>query len=67
MVVELGERRRTTVARRVEAGTEEDALARRLLFDKYAGRGHSDLVEWAASALPVAIEWPAATTYTSLL
>ncbi len=67
VVVELGDRRRTTVARPVEAGTEEDALARRLLFDKYAARGHADLVEWAASALPIAIEWPAATTYTSLL
>jgi len=67
VVVELADRRRTTRARVVEAGTEEDALARRLLFDKYTARGNTDLEDWAASALPVAIEWPVATTYTSLI
>lgn len=67
VVVELADRRRTTRARVVEAGTEEDALARRLLFDKYTARGNTDLEDWAASALPVAIDWPVATTYTSLI
>jgi deazaflavin-dependent oxidoreductase (nitroreductase family) len=67
VVVELGNRRRTTRARVVEAGTEEDALARRLLFEKYSERGNTDLEDWAATALPVAIEWPTATTYTSLI
>lgn len=67
VVVELGDRRRTTRARVIEAGTEEDALARRLLFEKYTARGNTDLEDWAASALPVAIDWPVATTYTSLL
>ena len=67
VVLELGDRRRTTRARVLEPGSDADALARRLLFDKYAARGHGDLEEWAATALPVAIDWPTATTYTSLL
>lgn len=67
VVLELADRRRTTRARVLEPGTEEDALARRLLLDKYTARGHKDLEEWAATALPVAIEWPTSTTYTSLL
>jgi deazaflavin-dependent oxidoreductase (nitroreductase family) len=67
VVLELGDRRRTTRARVLEPGSDADALARRLLFDKYAARGHGDLEEWAATALPVAIDWPTTTTYTSLL
>lgn len=67
VVLELGDRRRTTQARVIEPGTDEDALARRLLFDKYTTRGGADLQEWAATALPIAIDWPTATTYTSLL
>lgn len=67
VVVELGDRRRTTRAHVVDPGTEEDARARRLLFDKYSARDHTDLAEWAATALPVAIAWPTSTTYTSLL
>ena len=67
VVLELGDRRRTTRARVLEPGSDADALARRLLFDKYTARGHGDLEEWAATALPVAIDWPTSTTYTSLL
>jgi deazaflavin-dependent oxidoreductase (nitroreductase family) len=67
VVLELGGRRRTTRARVIEPGTDEDALARRLLFEKDTARGNADLEEWAASALPVGIDWPTATTYTSLL
>lgn len=67
VVLELGDRRRSTRARLVEPGTDEDALARRLLFEKYTARGSTDLKDWAATALPVAIDWPTATTYTSLL
>ncbi len=37
---------------------DEDALARRLLLDKYVPRSSSDLDEWARTALPVAIELP---------
>jgi deazaflavin-dependent oxidoreductase (nitroreductase family) len=67
VVVEMGDRRRTTRAHVVDPSAEEDALARRLLFDKYTARDHADLAEWAATALPVAIAWPTSTTYTSLL
>ena len=38
----------------VDAGSGEDALARRVIGDKY-GRG-SDLARWLREALPVAIE-----------
>lgn len=34
---------------------DEDALARRLLLEKYGPRYHSDLEEWGRTALPVAI------------
>ena len=67
VVLELGDRRRATRARVIEPDTDEDAVARRLLLDKYTARGNSDLQEWAATALPVAIDWPTVTTYTSLL
>ncbi len=43
-------------ARVVDAATEEDALARRLLLAKYGGPGHDDLVEWGRDALPLAID-----------
>ena len=67
VVLELGDRRRATRARVIEPDTDEDAVARRLLLDKYTARGNSDLQEWAATALPVAVDWPTVTTYTSLL
>ncbi len=35
VTLEIGERKRTTRARVVDAGSDEDALARRLLVDKY--------------------------------
>ncbi len=38
----------------VEAGTDEDALARRLLLEKYQRDGN--LAGWGQSALPVAID-----------
>ncbi len=41
-------------ARVVEAGTDEDALARRLLVEKY--RTHADdLSGWGRSSLPIAV------------
>ena len=43
-------------ARIVEPGTAEDALARRLLLDKYQRAGASDLEGWGRSALPVAVD-----------
>ncbi len=42
-------------ARLVE-DTEEDAFARKLVFEKYVPRSSDDLTEWARSALPVAVD-----------
>jgi deazaflavin-dependent oxidoreductase (nitroreductase family) len=42
-------------ARVLSANTDEDALARRLLLEKY-GRGRNDLADWGRTALPVAFE-----------
>ncbi len=53
----IGDVTRATTARVVEAGTDEDALARRLLVEKYTTRDPDDLGEWGRTALPVAIEW----------
>ena len=54
--VRIGDRDLTATARVLEPATDEDALARRLVFDKYA-RGYSgDLTGWRASALPVALD-----------
>ncbi len=52
----LGDRDLITRAYVVEE-PEEDALARRLLVEKYAPKYPSDLTEWRETALPVAIEW----------
>lgn len=59
VVFEIGDVRRLTRARVVQPGTDEDATARRLLFEKYSGPGE-DLEEWARTSLPVAIGWHAA-------
>jgi deazaflavin-dependent oxidoreductase (nitroreductase family) len=48
---------RATIARVVEAGTDEDALARRLLVHKYTDRDPDDLGDWGRTALPIAVEW----------
>jgi deazaflavin-dependent oxidoreductase (nitroreductase family) len=55
----IGDAERTTRARVVDPGTEEDAAARRLLVEKYASRDRSDLTEWGRTSLPVAIDWAA--------
>jgi deazaflavin-dependent oxidoreductase (nitroreductase family) len=36
--------------------TEEDELARKLVFEKYVPRSSDDLTEWARTALPVAVD-----------
>jgi deazaflavin-dependent oxidoreductase (nitroreductase family) len=60
VVLEIADVKRLTQARVVEPGTDEDALARRLLLEKYDGPGE-DLTEWARTSLPIAIAWqPAA-------
>jgi deazaflavin-dependent oxidoreductase (nitroreductase family) len=43
-------------ARIVASGTPEDALARRLLVEKYQPGYANDLTGWGRSALPVAVE-----------
>jgi nitroimidazol reductase NimA-like FMN-containing flavoprotein (pyridoxamine 5'-phosphate oxidase superfamily) len=43
---------------RIVEDEREDALARRLLMEKYAPRYADDLEEWGRTALPVAIELP---------
>jgi deazaflavin-dependent oxidoreductase (nitroreductase family) len=67
VTLEIGDRKRSTSARVLDDGTEEDALARRLLLEKYGDRpGSGDMSVWGRSALPVAIDWPTGTSYTSL-
>lgn len=57
VVFEIGAVRRLTSARVLDAGTDEDALARRLLLEKYGGGGEN-LEGWARTSLPVAVDWP---------
>jgi hypothetical protein len=56
VTVRIGDHEGPATARVVDAGTEEDALARRLLLDKYQQAGSDDLESWARSALPVAFD-----------
>ena len=68
VTLEIGDRKRPTTAGGVAADTEADALARRLLLEKYGKRpGSGDLTTWGQAALPVAISWPSGTSYTSLI
>jgi deazaflavin-dependent oxidoreductase (nitroreductase family) len=41
---------------RVVADPDEDALARRLLFEKYSPTYSGDLTEWRDTALPIAVD-----------
>jgi len=52
----IGEVNRTTTARVVSDPTE-DALARRLVVEKYTPRYHGDLSDWGRTSLPIAIDW----------
>ena len=54
--VRIGDREFAAAARILDPGTNEDALARRLLFEKYARSGSGDLTTWRDSALPVALD-----------
>jgi hypothetical protein len=54
--VRVGHQEWAATARLVEAGTDEDARARRLLVAKYADPGTDDLSGWGRSALPVALD-----------
>lgn len=52
----LGDRRFAATARVVDPGTDEDAVARRLLLAKYQKPGAHDLERWGKSALAVAVD-----------
>ena len=41
---------------RIVEDTEEDVLARRLLYEKYSARYGGDLSNWRQTALPVAVD-----------
>jgi deazaflavin-dependent oxidoreductase (nitroreductase family) len=58
VVLEIAGRRRTTRGRVIEPGTDEDALARRLLVEKYQPGYGGDLTDWGQRSLAVAIDWP---------
>jgi deazaflavin-dependent oxidoreductase (nitroreductase family) len=51
----LGDHDMITKARVVD-DVDEDALARRLLLEKYSARYEGDLAEWGRTSLPVAID-----------
>ncbi len=53
----IGDRDVLARARVIEE-PDEDALARRLLLEKYGPRYGGDLEEWGRTALPVAIDLP---------
>jgi deazaflavin-dependent oxidoreductase (nitroreductase family) len=54
----IGDVKVSTRARVVTADTEEDALARRSLVDKYRARDRTDLSDWGRMSLPIAVDWP---------
>ncbi len=56
VTVRVGEQEGDAVGRVVDPGTDEDALARRLLLATYQQPGRSDLERWAGTALPVAFD-----------
>jgi deazaflavin-dependent oxidoreductase (nitroreductase family) len=41
---------------RLVNNTEEDAIARKLVFEKYVPRSSDDLVDWARTSLPVVVD-----------
>jgi deazaflavin-dependent oxidoreductase (nitroreductase family) len=55
VTVELDGETRGAIARIVD-DDDEDAEARRLVFEKYEPRYGGDLTTWRASALPVAVD-----------
>ena len=48
--------KRFTGQARVVSDQQEDALARKLVYDKYTPRDSDDLTDWARTSLPVAID-----------
>jgi deazaflavin-dependent oxidoreductase (nitroreductase family) len=56
VTLEIAHEKRTTRAR-VVTDPEEDALARRLVVEKYRPRYRGDLDDWGRTSLPIAIDW----------
>ena len=56
VTLRIGEERRSAVAR-VVTDDDEDALARRLLVEKYRTRYSGELDEWGRTSLPIAVAW----------
>ncbi len=56
VTVRIGKREGEATARVIDAGTDEDALARRLVVAKYAQPGSDELTGWGVTALPVAFD-----------
>ena len=56
VVLEIGDEKRTTKARAV-TDPEEDALARRIVAEKYRPRYRGNLDDWGTTSLPIAIDW----------
>lgn len=56
VTVRLRDTTHDATARVVEAGTDEDAHARHLVFEKYQPRYSGSLDSWRESALPVALD-----------
>jgi deazaflavin-dependent oxidoreductase (nitroreductase family) len=56
VTVRIGDQEGAATARVVAPGTEEDALARRLILAKYQVATSDDLESWGRSALPVAFD-----------
>ena len=54
--VRIGDQEGDATARVVEPGTDEDALARRLVLAQYQAPGATDLESWGRTALPVAFD-----------
>jgi deazaflavin-dependent oxidoreductase (nitroreductase family) len=56
VTLEIGGQKRTTKAR-VVTDPGEDALARKIVVEKYRPRYRGDLDDWGKTSLPVAIDW----------
>ena len=56
VVLEIGDVKRTTRAR-VVSDPAEDALARRIVLEKYRPRDGGDLRDWGRLSLPIAVDW----------
>ncbi len=60
VTVRIGDLTLAGRAREVAAASEEDALVRRMLVEKYNPGYERDLTEWGRTSLPVAIEFDGA-------